>query len=318
MRSVCNIFIFSIFFSLLWMLLVCAQVGTPTKSSANAFGLYSLKEAHGLGIDDKKIVVVSGSNSYIGIDSKMIKDRLGIDVVNDATHAGLGMRYLLYKSQQVLKAGDIAILPLEYNFYYMGGKPYTQYMDYILSRDAVHFFNLPIKEMLQVFYYVKYSRIYDGFVSYFREDSVYENKGNVHGDAKKFEGELADYQVNLIATLASRPDSIASTDLSAEFIKCMDNYIDWAKKNKITLVYMPPNHMYNSYYDSPKYILFLNNIRRYYEERNVLFVGEPRNYMYDSSYYIDSTYHLNGLGVEKRTDQLINDLNDSLELRNIL
>ena len=42
-----------------------------------------------------RLILVGGSNLAFGVDSKYMEQRLGMPVVNMATHAGLGMDFIL-------------------------------------------------------------------------------------------------------------------------------------------------------------------------------------------------------------------------------
>jgi len=292
--------------------LVSCQFGNPTQMSKWVYEAYNLKEQSSKKIKDRKIVIVSGSNSLFGMNSAMIEEKLKIPVVNDAVHAGLGMPYILYKSKSVLNEGDIAILPLEYSFYQMNSIPSKVFSDYVLARDMNYFSTLSIYEKIKTIYSIDIKRLINGLSFYWKPltptKGVYGIQNiNDHGDQINID-------INKMTKSSSKhldslhPDTIKSYQLSKEFVHAMDNYILWAKVNKITLIFMPPNHMYFSYYDSDEYKQFLNEIKTYYLNRNVLYLGKPKNYMYPKEDYFNTAYHLNNIGVNKRTKQLIKDI----------
>ncbi len=316
MRHIINIFISFIFFSILWICIVYFQIGNPTQTSKWVYEAYELKEQYGKSIKNQKIVVVSGSNTLFGIDSKRLEEEWGIPVVNDAVHAGLGMPYILYKSQKILKEGDIVILPLEYSFYTMIDTPSEVYSDYILSRDSKYFYSLSVLEKLKIISSVGLKRVLKGFESYVRPlkrtEGVYGIQNiNSNGDQINIDYDsMSEQDFKTIDNL--KADKIKTTLLSSVFVKNLDSYISWAKKKKITLIFMPPNHMYFEDYDSDEYQIFLNNIKNYYDDRNVSYIGSPKKYMYEKKYYFNTSYHLNNIGVEQRTRQLINDVSLSI------
>jgi hypothetical protein len=63
-----------------------------------------------------RIILMGGSNVSFGIDAELMQRMLGIPVINDGLHAGLGvvpLRELL----DYLRPGDVVILSLEYHFF---------------------------------------------------------------------------------------------------------------------------------------------------------------------------------------------------------
>lgn len=88
----------------------------------------------------------------------------------------------------------------------------------------------------------------------------------------------------------------------------MNNYISWAKNRGVDIIAMPPNHLYFNEYRSREYLKFLINIKNYYAGQNVPYIGDPYDYMYERKYYFSTGYHLNSLGIKKRTCQIIKDV----------
>ena len=156
-------------------------------------------------------------------------------------------------------------------------------------------------------------RLYSGLKFYFNQTvkvapGIYNIKNiNTHGDQinlepeKKTQKEFADLK-------ALSPDHIKSSELSVQFIKTMNNYIVWAQNNNICIIAMPPNHLYFDEYREKAYLKFLINIRSYYNSQNIAYLGNPYDYMYPEKYYFNTSYHLNSLGIQKRTSQIIEDV----------
>lgn len=59
-----------------------------------------------------RIILFGGSNIAFGIDSEMMAQELGIPVINDGLHAGLGI-IPLNEIRDYIRQGDIIILSLE-------------------------------------------------------------------------------------------------------------------------------------------------------------------------------------------------------------
>src|ERR1700688_130272 len=65
-------------------------------------------------IAEPKILIVGGSNAHFGLRADMIEAATRRPAVNLATHAGFGPEYFFFLAEPMLRRGDIAILPLEY------------------------------------------------------------------------------------------------------------------------------------------------------------------------------------------------------------
>ncbi len=63
-----------------------------------------------------RIILVGGSNVSFGIDAQLMQRRLGIPVINDGLHAGLGVAPLR-ELQEYIHAGDVIIISLEYQLF---------------------------------------------------------------------------------------------------------------------------------------------------------------------------------------------------------
>jgi hypothetical protein len=234
----------------------------------------------------------------------------------------LGMDYILYQSKKILKPHDIAILPLEYSFYQVDGLPSEVYIDYIFSRDVEYFKSLPFLSQISIVFSTSFERLFNGY-KYFitslkKTSGVYGIQNiNKYGDQINIDfNQMTENDFIFLNSLNYK--RLKSSNISKEFEKLMNEYIQWANDNQIKVVFMPPNYMHFTYYDSNEYLEFLNNIYRFYQDKNLIFIGDSKKYMYEKNLYYNSVYHLNDKGVEIRTNQIINDLKNNILWRNII
>ena len=261
-----RLFLSFLSFVFLWVALAYFQIGSFTQSSKWVSEAYELKESSARKINTKKVAIVSGSNSLFGFNSGKLESHWNMPVINDSVHAGLGMPYILYKSKRILNEGDIVILPLEYSFYQADGKPSEVYSDYILSRDGVYFKKLSLADQLIVISNLSIRRLYQGIKFYFNT-TLKPTKGiygvqniNEHGDQINIEPDkMTEREFLAIRTLSA--EAISSSEISYNFIRSMDAYVNWAKDNGICIIAMPPNHMFFNKYTEEKYMGFLSNIK---------------------------------------------------------
>jgi hypothetical protein len=65
-----------------------------------------------------KIVLIGGSNLAYGVDSRMIEEATGCPVVNMGMNGYFGVRFMLEETRPSLRAGDIAVLAFEYDNFF--------------------------------------------------------------------------------------------------------------------------------------------------------------------------------------------------------
>lgn len=63
-----------------------------------------------------RIILAGGSNVSLGLDAKLMQTVLGVAVINNGLHAGLGV-VPLRELQDYLRAGDVVIISLEYSMF---------------------------------------------------------------------------------------------------------------------------------------------------------------------------------------------------------
>lgn len=65
-----------------------------------------------------KLLIVGGSNTAFGVDSRALRDSLSIPVVNMGLHAGVGLEYILREARQFVEEGDIVVVSPEYEQFF--------------------------------------------------------------------------------------------------------------------------------------------------------------------------------------------------------
>ncbi len=65
-------------------------------------------------LESPKIIIAGGSNAFYGLNSAMLEEKLGFNVVNMALFAGFGLDLILEQTVGKIHKGDILILSVEY------------------------------------------------------------------------------------------------------------------------------------------------------------------------------------------------------------
>lgn len=105
-------------------------------------------------IKGPRIILIGGSNVALGLDAELMQKELGIPVINDGLHAGLGV-LPLKELQPYIHAGDVIIISLEYSMFSnietMNGDP-AFLSDWIeVSPSRVRYLSNPLVEIPTIY-----------------------------------------------------------------------------------------------------------------------------------------------------------------------
>ena len=298
----------SLLFSFLisWIVFVIAalyQIGAPTVTSRTFYELDTIKSTFAKSIKTPKVLIVSGSNSLFGISSQMITQETGIPAVNTSIQAGFGINYMLYRTRELAKNGDIVLLPLEYELYMSGALPSNVVVDYVFAHDSKYLLTHPWFIAL-----LSFERLALGISTKIHSspiESAYQSRIiNLSGDITT--NQETNITVNDRKKLdATTPFKIKEFTYSSFELRSIKQFSDWCYSNKIKLITTWPSTIWFESYKQPNYQGFFQNIKNFYNSINVPVIGNYRDFMYDKSMFYDTVYHLNDRGRRYRTRQLI-------------
>lgn len=279
-----------------------------------------IKRKNSQAISTPKIMIISGSNSHFGISAKQINQELEIPTINMALHGGITLDYILNEAKQYANAGDIILLALEYEYYSYNGKPNETYLQYVSSYDPEYFKSQSITKQFSDAFYFGWKKILKGILLKIKGDSSNKNKVtegcysgitiNQWGDETCNEKSAMNKKhFDVINKLGPLPFSFLENSDNLELLKEFNQY---CKKNNITLFATFPNTIYFDQYRQAHYQESLKKITRFYKENNITVLGNPYQFMYEKKMFFDTSYHVNNVGRDLRTQKLINLLNQEL------
>ena len=292
--------------------LVMSLLFIPDKVSQSSI-LGALTDKHTMlkNIHSEKIILLGGSNVSFGINSVLLKKKYEKPVVNMGVHAGMGLEYIVNDIKPFIKKGDLIILFPEYEHFYTDnfyGEMELISVVFDIEIDSKHLINT--KQWLHLLKYIPtYSakKIKNYIPSLFHKNSnsidiYHRNSFNQYGDAY-IHWDLPN-QPYLPALQANGKEHINYEVI--DFLKELKLYIN-AKGAKLILF---PPVIDKTSFEHQKIII--TKIAEELKKNELAFVTNPLSYRYDDSLFFNSYYHLNKIGVDKRTMQLIHDL-DSLK-----
>ena len=86
-------------------------------NSSALYGSFTQKMKRAETIDTEKVIIIGGSASNLGFDSKTFESLSGKPCANLSVSAGVPLRVYMKAAELCAKSGDIVIMPLEYNYY---------------------------------------------------------------------------------------------------------------------------------------------------------------------------------------------------------
>jgi hypothetical protein len=261
-----------------------------------------------------KIILVGGSNLAFGIDSKLMQDSLGMNVVNMGLYAKLGLRYMLAQVKPYIKSGDVVIVVPEYDQFYgdfangdntlntaLLYAPADRIPDFIRSYSIVDVVLRPRVENARRAFLRATAAAVGREKQFFPPDTnpVYNRHSfNHYGDVVSHQ-----YKQGL------NPDSIyvkplpPMKDFNKRTLDDLNSVEDKAKSVRAHAYFMFPSYIDRSYVIN---VAAIDSLRRRIASGSSMPVeGSPRDFVYPKNYFFDTRYHLTWQGRAIRTRNMI-------------
>lgn len=261
-----------------------------------------------------KTILVGGSNLAFGIDSRMLRDSLNVNVVNMGLYAKLGLRYMLAQVKPYIRPGDVVVVVPEYDQFY--GKfsegdntlntallyaPSDRIDDFVKSYSVVDVVLRPRVENVRRAFLQATADAFGVKNKYFPPDTnpVYNRRSfNQYGDMTSHLGRKS-----------MRPDSIYAGKLPPhrEFSRAaldeLNEIGDEARSRGAHAYFLFPSYLDRAFDMNAAAIAELE--RRLASEMRIPIIGAPRDFVYPANWFFDTRYHLNDLGRGPRTVKMI-------------
>jgi hypothetical protein len=264
-----------------------------------------------------KIVLVGGSNLAFGIDSREIRDSLGLNVVNMGLYAKLGLKYMLAQVRPYIHRGDVVLVVPEYDqFYgeYANGDntlntallyaPADRIPDFIRSYSIIDVVVRPRVENARRSFLRAFAAAVGKEQVIFPQDTneVYNRRSfNEFGDA-----------ISHLGRKGKNPDSIfvkplpPMKEFNRNTIDDLNDIQGTADDRGARAYFMFPSYIDRSYVIN---VAAIDSLTRKLESgMKMPIVGTAREFVLPKEYFFDTRYHLNREGREMRTQALIQTL----------
>jgi len=311
------------------------QIGSAVKSNWWAKSLLVYKEYYSSTIQEKKLILSSGSNAMWGVNSQLLGEMTGYPTVNLGTHAELDIQFLYFQLQRHLKSGDIVVMPLEYWYYF---DPINSLSEGFINDQLVwgkeyYLDNLSLKEYLLFIAKVPKSRVWEGLVELgaksqlvdpkivIEQTIAHAKKGNPKFDALTHLSlnQYGDMRTNRWTTRmvlnyirTGNDYGLVDEDISALFIENFKKIQELVAQKNAQLVLTWPVTIKNKLFDMEN-SNHQDRVVRLIEKLKVHDIDlqcDPRLFNMDVKYFYNTEYHLRAVGANIRTKHLGQCIND--------
>lgn len=318
---------------ILYVILFSLQFGPYVPTEYWIRDVYILKHYIAKDIKGKKTVIIAGSNGLFGIDSSLIEKVTGTKTVNMSTHAGLSLDVLLDPRKLLLKKGDIAVLPLEFECYRQKTRYNDVTIEAVITWDRKYYDHLspwkkiefisscsPLRVAAALFqkyikrqerYSLSPAKIIAAAKASWAKNGNKLNPGNLYQNINRYGDIIRNKGTpKKIREVGYGGMGSPAWEISSFSIKGLSSFVKYCRENEIQVFFTWPCTLKSKRFDLNNKIIQgnLTKIKRLLNNLNVPVLGEPEDFHFERKYFFDSHYHLNRVGREIRTRRLISHL----------
>lgn len=261
-----------------------------------------------------KIILVGGSNLAFGIDSRMMQDSLGLNVVNMGLYAKLGLKYMLAQVRPYIRRGDVVVVVPEYDQFYgdfaNGDHTLSTALLYAPAdriRDFMRSYSMADVVLRPRAENVRRSFMRAAAAAVGREDEFFPKDTNPVYNRNSFNryGDV----VSHLGREGKHPDSIfvkplpPMKDFNPATLEDLNGIAEEARVQGGHAYFMFPSYIRTSYDINTAAIDSLR--RKLGSGMRMPIAGNPADFVYPGKYFFDTRFHLNEEGRRVRTARMI-------------
>ena len=292
----CAVMLGLVAWSVAWLLMIAGQLGNAHADNVWVKGAYAHKVAIARQYrGQKKTLVVGGSASMFGVDSRQLAQGLGVPAVNLGVNAGLGTYEIPRLIDPLIESGDIVLMPLEYRLLLWDGVPSYVTLSWALEHpEAIKRWST--KTLLSALSRLSLNRVVQGYVGFdaSRPPSGPYGAHRLNDQGDQTHSALAERTAAQAAAVSGLPAE-RYEQLYAHTALGLDEWQYWWRRWQLRgacLVVVPPPFLFVNEYASPSYAAFFDGIPTRVRERGVAYLGHPRDGFFPVEAMFDTNYHL--------------------------
>jgi hypothetical protein len=253
-----------------------------------------------------RVILIGGSSVAFGTDSKMMRDSLGMNVINMGMQGGIGLRYMIDDCDKYIKSDDMVVLQFEYANFFNGGwgepENFTQLM---VATSFRNFQNLSAKQLS--FLYTLPQLTINSFIrlmnypltgSFNSPPSggsfTYTRDGfNEYGD------EVSHFNYPAAKNLKTG-GKLWEEETNVDFVEWLNGTIRDLENRGVKVILLPPVNIVSNF--KATYHPCIKEALKVIGRR---YAAEPEDMVLDDSLTFDGGYHVNREGCVRNTERMI-------------
>lgn len=301
----------------LYMAAVYLQLGAPTAMSHWCSEVNRKKLDAAAQAPSPKLVLLGGSATLFGVKASLLESELHVPTVNAATHAALGMAYLLEYGKRCLRPGDTVILVPEFELLDYGEDnrrawASAMYVDYILARDPGYYRHLAVSDQIEIALMMPLKRLAKGLASRAKPEKPIRYK-----DFDAYDPAMVDEHGDMTGHTAQRRPALcqgrdegvcgplaAGLPRNASGLPLLAGFCKWAHENHIRVLAGFPNMVIMPAYNKPVALAVEAQLRRFFADLGVPLVGCLHDGMMPAEEFFDTNYHPTEEAAVRRSSRL--------------
>ncbi len=258
-----------------------------------------------------KILVVAGSNAYFGVKAEAFAKATGRNAVNLAMQGALPFDFYAALMREILKPGDVVVLPLEYAYY---GLVHPSILDRVafleasvaLSMKPSYLLTRPVGDWVNFVRNLSLPRLWEGAKERLRSPAERQYRVGAFDD---WGDNVADYWTpeshlhlrNAVREEASR--GLTRFDPASPSVRSIRGFVEWARRHDVTVIAALPNTFEAPPFAGPDLAELRRRIAGFWGELGVplLTMGATIS----SEHVLDTPYHPTLEGARVRTAALL-------------
>jgi hypothetical protein len=305
------------FTALIVPLLYVLSLGRYERAEHWLSDVYFAKEYRAAHIVEPKIIVVSGSNSLFGFDSKTLENLIGKPVVNIAGHAGLSLEFHIKMVEKFAKAGDLIVMPLELG-YYAASPDISSWQVANMSSWGARYMDWSPELLLSYFRHSSFTSLLTRtLIRRIPSDSPDKVLATVeanstigaiewHGYSYKSMSSRGDILLTSAPQIAIHDDSYSNGEVSDFAIRQLQALKAHLTERGATLMLTWPVTMRNPLFDlrRPKDQSIVQSIKNRLSAEGLPIACNPEAFQFERQYFLETSYHINAEAAERRMESL--------------
>lgn len=274
---------------------------TTPRASKSLLAASTQKDSLLKNVESPRIIFVGGSNLSFGLNSQMIKDSLGLNPINTGIHAAIGLVYMMDNTLQYIREGDIVILIPEYEQFY-GNFAYgaEELLRVVFDENSSNIKLLHLRQVLKMTPYLP-----NYTMSKFRIKEYHNITEVPHYSVSSFNKYGDVYTHWGLEKEMFEPAKPIIGKFNQSVIEEIKHFRSEIENKKAVLYISYPVFQYSSYINSAEQIKLIEDS---YMENRFPVIGNPGRYEFPDSLMFNTPAHLIKIGVDYRTELLIDDL----------